>query len=162
MVEGIIEAAVALRGSGQAEQARTLLLEQLEGHPQHARLHYQLAWTHDVLGLERAAVPYYETSLALGLPPEDQAGALLGLGSTYRTLGEYERAKAILAQGMAEFPDRREFPVFYAMALHNLGAHSDAMRILLEQLAATSVDEGIRSYSKAIAFYADKLEQTWD
>lgn len=157
-----LEAAIALRNAGQAEEARIMLLGLLAENDTDAELFYQLAWTHDVLGLERAAVPYYERSLALGLAPEPRAGALLGLGSTYRTLGDYSRSKTVLEQGVSEFPEQKEFGVFLAMTLHNLGKHSQAMELLLKLLAETSADEGIAGYKKAIAFYADKLEQVWD
>lgn len=158
-----LEAAVVLRKSGQTEEARQMLIQLLQGDPGNAGLHYQLAWTHDVLGLEREAVSYYEQSLALGLPSEEQkAGAMLGLGSTYRTLGEYSRSQAVLKQGLQEFPQRAEFKAFLAMTLHNLGAHSEAMELLLQLLADTSSDPGIQGYSKAISYYADKLEQIWD
>ncbi|KAI7246725.1 hypothetical protein KC345_g12035 [Hortaea werneckii] len=158
-----LEAAVALRASGQAEEAREILLQLLPGDRRNAVLHYQLAWTHDVLGLEREAVTYYEQSLVLGLSDEEQkAGAMLGLGSTYRTLGQYSRSQRVLEQGVQEFPQRAEFKAFLAMTLHNLGAHSEAMELLLKLLADTSADTGIQSYSKAIKFYSDKLEQIWD
>lgn len=158
-----IEAAVALRTSGQAEEALAMLLQLLPEDSSNAMLHYQLAWTHDVLGLEREAVTYYEQSLALGLHDEEQkAGAMLGLGSTYRTLGEYAKSQALLEQGAQEFPQRAEFQAFLAMTLHNLGAQDEAMALLLNLLAATSADPGIQSYSKAIRFYADKLDQVWD
>jgi tetratricopeptide (TPR) repeat protein len=161
-VTSTIEAAIALRTSGQAEEARVLLLELLSADDSNAELHYQLAWTHDVLGLEREAVSYYERSLALGLADAEQkAGAMLGLGSTYRTLGEYAASRAILEQGALEFPQRAEFKAFLAMTLHNLGAHTEAMELLLKLLADTSADAGIQEYSKAITFYADKLEQVW-
>jgi tetratricopeptide (TPR) repeat protein len=153
--------AVALRSGGQAEEARIILLNLLAEDKENAELLYQLAWTHDVLGLEREAVPYYEQSLALGLPQDQRAGALLGLGSTYRTLGEYSRSREVLQQGAREYPERKEFPAFLAMALHNLGAHHEAMEILLKLLAETSADPGIKDYSKAIAFYSDKLDQIW-
>nr|WP_262495508.1 tetratricopeptide repeat protein [Paenibacillus sp. B2(2019)] len=139
-----------------------MLLELYEQNSNDAELLYQLAWTHDVLGLEREAVPYYEKSLTLGLSSEQRVGALLGLGSTYRTLGEYENSKAVLEQAIQEYPENKEFPVFLAMTLHNLGDHSLAMGMLLKLLAETSADEGIRSYSKAISYYSDKLEQVWD
>ncbi|WP_339804255.1 tetratricopeptide repeat protein [Paenibacillus sp. FSL R5-0744] len=139
-----------------------MLLELYEQNSNDAELLYQLAWTHDVLGLEREAIPYYEKSLTLGLSSEQRVGALLGLGSTYRTLGEYENSKAILEQAIHEYPENKEFPVFLAMTLHNLGDHSLAMGMLLKLLAETSADEGIRSYSKAISYYSDKLEQVWD
>lgn len=155
-------AAVALRNEGKAEEARVMLLELYEQNGNNAEILYQLAWTHDVLGREREAVPFYEKSLALGLPSEQRVGALLGLGSTYRTLGEYESSKAILEQAVLEYPENKGFPVFLAMTMHNLGDHSLAMGMLLKLLAETSADEGIRSYSKAISYYSDKLEQVWD
>lgn len=155
-------AAVALRNDGKAEDARVMLLELYKQNGNDAELLYQLAWTHDVLGLEREAVPFYERSLTLGLPSEQRVGALLGLGSTYRTLGEYENSKAILERAVREYPENKEFPVFLAMTMHNLGDHSLAMGMLLKLLAETSADEGIRSYSKAISYYSDKLEQVWD
>lgn len=158
-----IDTAIALRTSGQAEEARVMLLQLLSADDSNAGLNYQLAWTHDVLGLEREAVSYYERSLALGLPDEEQkAGAMLGLGSTYRTLGAYSQSREILEQGMRDFPQRAEFQAFLAMTLHNLGDHSEAMELLLKLLSETSGDAGIQSYSKAIMFYADKLEQVWD
>ncbi|MBY0008995.1 tetratricopeptide repeat protein [Paenibacillus typhae] len=159
--------AIALREAGQAEEARALLLDLLAanskdaGADTDAELLYQLAWTHDVLGLEREAVPYYEQSLAIGLPAEQRAGALLGLGSTYRTLGEYGRARTALLQGADEFPERAEFKAFLAMALYNLGEHSEATEMLLRLLADTSESPGIREYRKAISFYADKLDKIW-
>ncbi|MEK5253839.1 tetratricopeptide repeat protein [Paenibacillus sp. RS8] len=161
MEDQLIEA-VALRNEGKAEEARVRLLELYEQNSNDAELLYQLAWTHDVLGLEREAVPFYEKSLAVGLPSEQRVGALLGLGSTFRTLGEYENSKAILEQAIHEYPENKEFPVFLSMTMHNLGEHSLAMGMLLKLLAETSADEGIRSYSKAISYYSDKLEQVWD
>ncbi|TCP68322.1 tetratricopeptide repeat protein [Baia soyae] len=60
-------------------------------------LDYVSAWSHDVLCLESEAIPYYERAIELGLSKEDDLeGALLGLGSTYRVLGQYE--KSIYAQ----------------------------------------------------------------
>ncbi|WP_238649342.1 tetratricopeptide repeat protein [Paenibacillus piscarius] len=157
-----IEAAVELRSSGRAEEAKTMLLQLLPADGDNAELHYQLAWTHDVLGLEREAVPYYEQSLALGLPDDEQtAGAMLGLGSTYRTLGQYAESRELLEQGVVEFPQRAEFKAFLAMTLHNLGEHAEAMELLLKLLAETSAAPGIQEYHKAILFYADKLEQVW-
>ncbi|WP_434756576.1 tetratricopeptide repeat protein [Paenibacillus amylolyticus] len=130
--------------------------------PQHGEGWYQLAWAHDSLGLEREAVPYYEKALQLELSAEDRAGAILGLGSTYRTLGQYEQARTWLLTGMSEFPEHREFEVFYAMVLYNLGEHAEAMRRLLVQLADTSGDQRITDYSRAIRYYADQLDRVWE
>ncbi len=112
--------------------------------------------------MEREAVPYYEAALQQGLTGEDRPDALLGLGSTYRTLGRYVDSEQLLRRAIAEYPQRRELKVFYAMTLYNLGQSSEAVGLLIEQLADTSSDAGITQYSKALHFYSDKLDQVWD
>ena len=42
---------------------------------------------------------FYEKSLGMTLSVESRKGAILGLGSTYRALGEYTKAKAWLKPG---------------------------------------------------------------
>ncbi|URJ62326.1 tetratricopeptide repeat protein [Paenibacillus polymyxa] len=155
----IIVQASELRRTGQAEEARELLLKALEQQQHDAELWYQTAWTHDSLGLEREAVPFYEKSLSMALSTESRKGAILGLGSTYRVLGEYAKAKAWLETGMNEFSDYRPFRVFYAMVLYNLGEHGKAMQGLLIELAETTSDLPTKDYSRAIQYYADKLDQ---
>lgn len=159
---GQLEQAIRLRQEGKAQEAIELLHTMAEKEPGNADVWYQLAWAHDSLGLERQAVPYYETALSQGLKGEDRAGAILGLGSTYRTLGQYEQAKKWLETGMEEFPEQREFEVFYAMVLYNTGEHAEAMKRLLVQLADTSTDPGIHDYHKAIRFYSDQLDRIWE
>ncbi|MBD0380201.1 tetratricopeptide repeat protein [Paenibacillus sedimenti] len=153
---------IELRESGQWLEAKAIILELLEQEPDNPSFWYQCAWIHDVMGLEREAVPFYEKSLVLGLQGEEKQGAILGLGSTYRTLGMYEQAKTLFEKAIEEFPGNREFQVFYAMVLYNLNEHSKAMEILLIQLSETSSDEGIQTYKKAIHFYSNKLDQLWE
>lgn len=154
--------AVRLREEGRHEETRERLLMLAEKEPDNAQIQFQCAWVHDSLGLEREAVPFYERALRLGLSGQDRQGALLGLGSTYRCLGEYEKAAAILEQGVRQFPGDRALQVFLAMALYNRNRHREAMEILLRLLADTTCDGSIRSYEKAIRFYLDKLDQTWE
>jgi tetratricopeptide (TPR) repeat protein len=153
--------AIRLRQEGQVEHSRELLLKLVAAHPDDPAVNYQCAWSHDTLGLEREAVPFYERAITGGLSGEDLAGVLLGLGSTYRCLGEYQRAIDTLRRGVAEFPDNRSFEVFLAMALYNVGQHAEAIEQLLRALAETSADDSIHDYKRAILFYADKLDQTW-
>jgi len=97
----------------------------------------------------------------LGLEPEVLVDAYLGLGSTYRTLGQYEQAKRIFEQAIQEFPEAEHVKVFYAMTLYNLGEHAKSMEILLHTLILTTNHQGIQDYKKAIHYYSDKLDQTW-
>lgn len=159
--------AVRLRERGTpegAEAARTRLVALAARWPGDARIAYQTAWAHDVLGLEAAAVPYYERALAdgasPGLPADDRCEALLGLGSTYRVLGRYEEAERTLRRGVADFPDHGGLRAFLAMALFNTGRHDESVRLLLELLAATSADPTVRPFRKAIEAYAKDLTGT--
>lgn len=151
--------AVALRTDGRAEEARAALLDLGAAHPEDPAIAYQTAWTHDVLGREAEALPYYERALATpGLDAADRAGAQLGLGSTYRILGRYEDAVRTLRTALTEHPGDGALRTFLAMALYNTGAHHEAMRLLLHLLAETSEDPQIGAYRKAVAHYADDLD----
>lgn len=156
-----LQEALALRQSGQHEEARELLLELVDRYPDDAQIQYQTAAVHDALGYEREAIPFYERALELGLPEPVQSGAILGMGSTWRTLGEYDRAEVVLRDGVDAFPDMRAMDVFLAMTLYNQGKHQEAMQRLLLVLADTSEDDSIRGYERAIRYYADRLDQTW-
>lgn len=151
--------AVALRGAGEQETARQLLLALAAEFPDDAEIAYQTAWAHDVLGLEAEAVPFYEHALAGdGLSEPDRRGALLGYGSTLRGLGRYPEAVDVFRRGIAEFPDHNALRTFLAMALYNVGQHHEAMSTLLELLATTSSDAEIQGYRRAIKHYAQDLD----
>ena len=152
-----LAAITGARHGGQVVQVLRQLKELDAKFPNVAEIAYQLAWTCDVLGREAEALPYYEKAVALGLPPNELAGALLGLGSTLRNLGQYERSAEVLRSGQAQFPDNREFDVFLAMTLHHLDRPAEAMKLLLTTIADTSEDPGLTAYQRAIRFYAGKL-----
>lgn len=152
-----LAAITGARHGGQVAQVLRQLKELDAQHPNVAEINYQIAWTCDVLGREAEALPYYEKAVALGLPANELAGALLGLGSTLRNLGQLERSAEVLRSGQAQFPDNREFDVFLALTLHNLGQHAEATKLLLTVIADTSEDPGLTAYQRAIRFYAGKL-----
>ncbi|MFH8290386.1 tetratricopeptide repeat protein [Streptomyces sp. NPDC018059] len=159
--DGLLAEAVGLREAGRREEARERLVALSARWPQDAEVAYQTAWVHDTLGLEAEAVPYYERALAgEGLSDDDRRGALLGLGSTYRSLGRYEEAVTTLGDAATEFPDDGALKTFLAMALYNTGRTHDAMELLLTLLAATSRDPEIAGYRPAIEEYAKDLHAT--
>lgn len=153
--------AIELRKSGKTQKAMQILTDLLQMHPEDATINYQAAWTCDSMGDEAAAVPYYEKAIANGLAGEERRGAMLGLGSTYRCLGEYEKSLAVFDRAVQEFPQERSLKVFRALTLYNLGKAEDAVGELLVQLLDTSSDSSIRTYEKALRFYSNKLNQTW-
>ncbi|MCC3356069.1 tetratricopeptide repeat protein [Bacillus sp. REN16] len=156
-----MKTALQLRKEGRLKESNERLLRLLKESPEDPQIHYQVAWSFDVLGLEGEAVPFYKKAIELGLQDEDLEGALLGLGSTYRTLGEYEKSEATLLKGTELFPENHAMKSFYAMTLYNLERHQKAMELLLKSLAETARETSIQKYKRAIEFYADKLDETW-
>jgi tetratricopeptide (TPR) repeat protein len=156
-----LERAIYLRENCRAEEARELLFELVAEKPDDPQINYQCAWVHDLLGREHEAVPFHERAIEGGLTGEDLEGAMLGLGSTYRALGEYQRAVEALRGGTTRFPKNRAIQVFLAMALYNAGECREAVELLLRNLAETTGDEGISAYNRAILFYAGRLDDTW-
>lgn len=150
-----------LRAEGRIEEARQHGLLQLIEHPQHAELHYEVACLHDTLGRETQAIPLYQKAIALGLSEVSLRGAWLGLGSSYRSTGQYAEALAAFEQGLARFPDAAEFRVFRAMACYNLGHHKEGMESLLAVLAVTTTAPDLTPYRRAIALYAEDLDRRW-
>jgi tetratricopeptide (TPR) repeat protein len=156
-----LASAIKLRESENHEEARQLLLELHSEFPEDPQVNYQCAWIHDLLGLEREAIPFYGMAIQKGLSGDDLKSALLGMGSTYRCIGEYQRSIETFQQALNLFPNSHEFKVFLGMAYYNIGEYSKAMELLLNSLADTSSHEGMLRYQRAIRFYSDKLDQTW-
>lgn len=131
-------------------------------YPTDAKVLYECASGYDLLGEERAAAPYYERSLDGKLNETDRRGAYTGLGSTYRTLGEYEKAKLVLEKGMDEFPDDEALRTFHAICLYNLGHSEKAVEQLIGSLLDTSTDPHIHMYKGALEYYRHRLNQVWE
>ncbi|MEZ7171173.1 tetratricopeptide repeat protein [Sporosarcina sp. OR05] len=90
-----VKRALQYRDEGKLQESNELLLKLVVNDPNNAELNYQCAWSFDVLGKEAEAVPFYEKALEIGLNDSDTLGATIGLGSTYRTLGQYKKSKLV-------------------------------------------------------------------
>ncbi|MCP3740339.1 tetratricopeptide repeat protein [Rossellomorea sp. BNER] len=156
-----LENAIILRNEGKYKESNELLVNLVNIYPENPLINYHCAWSFDVMGNETQAIPYYEKAISHGLRGNDLEGAFIGLGSTYRTLGEYEKSNRTFLKGIGLFPDNQAMKVFYSMTLYNLNEPDKAMEILLKCLAETSDDINIKSYQKAINFYSDKLNKKW-
>ncbi len=156
-----IEEAALLRKNSQPELALALLQGLLKSSPEDPQISYQIAWTFDSMGKESEAVPHYEAALANGLSGTDRKGAFLGLGSTYRCLGEYQKSLSVFDRGISEFPEERGLKVFRAITLYNLKRPSEAVSVLLTQLLDTTDSAAIKTYDRALRFYADRLDEVW-
>lgn len=152
-----LDAIVGARAYGQFKEILPRLKRLDERHPNVAEIAYQLAWTCDTLGRADEAVTYYEKAVALGLPPNELSGALLGLGSSLRAAGQPARSVEVLQSAKLQFPENREFDAFLALALHDAGQHAEALRLALELVCDTSDDPGLTAYQRALRHAAAQL-----
>ena len=153
--------AVALREGGDLEEARTLLLQLRAELPDDPHVAVQTAWVHDTLGYEEEAVEHYEAAIAGDLSDDELRGALLGLGSTYRTLGRDDDSDRTFRRGIERFPDFRALRVFHAMTTYNLGRPREAIAELIGLLLEATDDPSIRRYRRALSGYAEDLDRSW-
>ncbi|MDP7978081.1 tetratricopeptide repeat protein [Bacillus sp. WLY-B-L8] len=156
-MENLLKKAIQLRNEKKFAQSREILLS-LTNFTQNPEILYQCAYTHDAMGMETEAVPYYEKAIELGLEGESLRGAYICLGSTYRCIGEYEKAIATLESGIKCYPDDDAMKVFLSIAKYNVQSHEDAMKLLLDVVVKT---EGVKNYERAITFYRDHLNETF-
>jgi tetratricopeptide (TPR) repeat protein len=168
MMRDRLAEAIRLRETGRAkqdqailEEARTLLLELAAAYPDDAEITFQTGVAHDNLGLEREAVPYYVQALAQGLAGPDRERCYLGLGSTYRALGEYQQSEETLRRGVSEFPHNRALQVFLSMTLYNTQQYKEAIELVLTNLLETTADETLQYFKRPLLYYAQHLDETW-
>ena len=157
-----LNVALQLRKENNLLQSNQIFIKLAKDNPLNAYINYQCAWSYDRLGEEAKAVPYYEKAIQGGLAEEDLQNAYLGLGSTFRALGEYEKSKAVLTKAIELFPNNEALRVFYAMTLYNLNEQQSAMELLLKCIVNTSSNAEVQKYKRAIEFYSDKLDETWN
>lgn len=158
----VVQRINSLDNAGDSGAAFSAVTKALEEFPNSPILNYQAACLCDSYRTETEAVPFYVKALKLGLSGDDRQGAFLGLGSTYRSLGEYEKSKTTFESGIKEFPNYRPYYIFLALTEYNLGDGAEAIRLLLEQILGTTSDQEILSYKKALQFYSTRLSEVFE
>jgi ADP-ribose pyrophosphatase YjhB (NUDIX family) len=119
-----------------------------------AQTAYHAACGHDRAGREAEAVRPYQQALALGLPPADRRGALVGLGSSLRNVGRPAEAVRLLKLAVEEFPGDASLVAFLSLAHHSAGQGAEAVALLLD-LALRHAPIG--EYARALSGYRDAL-----
>lgn len=156
-IQETIAKAITARQTGMAEEAFGILTDLVQLYPGNPDINYQMAWTCDCLGKETEAAHFYEKALQNGISGDEKRGAMLGLGSTYRCIGQFEKSIQVFNEAIKEFPADRSFRVFRSLSLHNLGKSSEALGELLIQLLDTTSDSSIKTYDRALRLYAEDV-----
>lgn len=118
---------------------------------------YEWGGVHDSLGRTGEAIALYRRAIAAGLDDERRPQAALQLASSLRAEGDAEACLAVLDDWEATGTDASavvgEAPsIVRALALHDLGKSSEALRTALLPLAAT-----LPRYRRSMAAYAQAL-----
>jgi tetratricopeptide (TPR) repeat protein len=106
---------------------------------------------YDRQGLEAEAIPHYEQAIAAGLPDEQLAEAMLGLGSSLRNVSRNDEAVRMLEDAVRRFPDHQALPIFLAFSLWTAGRCGEALALLAERLGDGT------GYERAIGEYAAEI-----
>jgi hypothetical protein len=109
---------------------------------------------HDRAGREADAIADYRDALAQGLEAEDEAAALLGLGSSLRNVGQAAESVALLTDAAKRFPDHVGLRAFLVLALWSAGRPRDAV---VEAIGALIADGRAGRYEQPIRRYLDDL-----
>jgi tetratricopeptide (TPR) repeat protein len=127
--------------------------------PDSVRAAFDLAGAYDRLGREAEAAPVYEQALRLGLdtlPEIDQARWHVQYGSTLKQLGRLDASRAVLANGVALFPEHGALPVFLALTELALGRKDAALAALLAGAGVADPYGSRARYRRAITAYASE------
>jgi len=152
-----LDAITGARHGGQTEGILDQLKSLVEAYPHVAEVAFQLAWTLESLGRESEAITPYEQAISLGLPPNEQSGALIGLGGCLYVVGQTGRAAEVLESGQRQFPDQPEFTAFLALVRHAQGRPAAALQLAMETLLDTSDDPGITAYQRNLRHLVGQL-----
>jgi len=116
---------------------------------------FEAAGARDFAGREAEAEPLYREALRAGLPEPQRAQAVIQLASTLRNLGRAAESVALLREEIGAHPEHRlsgAARTFLALALHDTGDSTEALREALHVAAST-----LPQYGRAVASYADDL-----
>lgn len=156
-IDELVAAGRALHREGRNLEALYYFERLATEYPTEARLQYELAAARDGQGMEREAIAAYRKAIQLGLEGGALAGAMLGLGSALRNVGEYEDAVAALTSACNHFPDFAPLRAFLALALYSAGRADEATVMLLKFMASAGSGLDLQGYETIIHDYASQM-----
>lgn len=157
-MEESLKGALEMRRMGDLLASKKLLLELVIQHPEHAMLHYECAWSCDILAQEEEAIAFYERALELGLPDKEAVNAYVQLGLLYRLHGRLAESENILMNGMKQFWDVGLLKVLYAFTLYDMKKPGEAMRWMTNALLDSTVDQEIFLNQRVIRYFGSNMD----
>lgn len=81
---------------------------------------------------------------------------------THDALGKESDAVPAYEKAVSVFPNNGALKTFLAMTLFNLRNHDKAMELLIQELVRSSSDPQVQVYRRALLYYSDKLNDTFE
>lgn len=160
-MEPSLQNALHMRRTGELLESNKLLKELVLEHCDHALLHYECAWSCDLLGQEDEAVHFYRRALELGLSGKKAVNAYGQIGSMYRLQGRLAESKELLMEGISKLSyseDSSFLKSLYAFTLYDLGEPGNAMRWMTEALLDTTAEEVILQNRRMLQHLGSNLD----
>jgi cyanophycin synthetase len=136
--------------------------ELVDGHPDDARLVFELAGVKDAIGDEQSAIGLYERALASGLREPHRHRAQLQLASSLRVVGRVVEAQQIIAAVLDARPHNTAALMLRALVQADLGQERQAVADLIRATLEATTDVDTQSYRRALRSYADELAPAAD
>jgi Flp pilus assembly protein TadD len=109
------------------------------------------ALSFDAAGREKQAIPLYRRALAGGLAGDDLHTALVGLGSSLRTIGKTQSAITTLRKARRLFPRDIVVMMFLALAHYDNRQRDLVIRQLGDALLTESTQPRVARYRRVLA-----------
>lgn len=157
-MEESLKRALELRRSGELRVSNRLLAELVMEHPDQAMLHYECAWSYDILAEEKEAIHFYEKAIGLGLPDKEAINAFAQNGLLHRLHGQLTESEEVLMGGIRKYGDAGLLKVFYAFTLYDMGKPGEAMHWLKDALIDSTLNPEIMFNHTAINYLGSNLD----
>ena len=136
--------------------------ELVDGHPDDARLLFELAGAKDTMGDEHGAIGLYERALTGGLREPHRHRAQLQLASSLRVVGRAAEAQKVVAEVLDARPHNTAALMLRALVQADLGQERQAVADLIRGTLEATTDVDTQAYRRALRAYADELAPAAD
>lgn len=157
MIDEELATITRLRDAGNHEDAYMHAVALVRKFPADVRAQIASAYACDRTDREHEAVTYYDTAYRMGIPEDEQAGFLLGYGSTLRNVGRTIEALEVLREASRLFPKDAAILAFLAIALHSAQRNDEAMATMIRAALMAARDNGFGRFVRALREYQEEL-----
>ncbi|MDO5503913.1 MAG: tetratricopeptide repeat protein [Actinomycetia bacterium] len=138
-----LAALAAIEDPAEAELAAEALGER---YPGDSRVLFERGAAASAAGADTEAVRLYDAALAAGLRPPFRHRCQIQLAGALHRVGQLDRAREVIEEASAAYPDSLGIAAFRALVEHDAGESTVALSDLLLAITATSADPDVERY----------------